>query len=81
MLHHTGVCSGPVGPLRPDLTVRELDPPVHLQELRKTGENAKVTTQLRAGWVWGGRAERVGVKGAHTTGSGYARLAFARRMR
>ena len=31
MLHHTGVCSGPVGPLRPDLTVRELDPPVHLQ--------------------------------------------------
>ena len=45
------------------------------------GENRKVTTQLRVGWVWGGRAERVGVKGARTTGRGYVRLALARRMR
>ena len=51
------------------------------RELKKIGENRKVTTQLRVGWVWGGCAERVGVKGAPTTGRGYARLALARRMR
>ena len=48
------------------------------RELKKIGENRKVTTQLRVGWVRGGRAGRVGVNGAHTTGGGYARPAVSR---